>query len=147
MFTPTSAADLAPNASPYTWFVPDLSGIASGGNDVGIRVQENDNPDLVFAALGPFTVKGTFATSGTTSDPTSAGATIVVTQPALNEVLRVGDSKSIHWSSGDLTGNVFIALSKTGAFGAFSVSIVGPNDPVVNAASGQYFWEKGLSAR
>ncbi|MCK5160846.1 MAG: hypothetical protein KAQ99_04655, partial [Candidatus Aureabacteria bacterium] len=87
------ADNLSSGSSPFAWDV-DLN----IGTDVGIRIEEKDNPTLIKDESGPYEVKGT----------------INVSTPTLNETLRVGGDRLIEWTHKGNIGNVSIALS-TGA--------------------------------
>lgn len=140
MNTPTSAANLDPDSSPYVWFVPDFT-LTGGGADVGIRIQEDANPDSIYDTRGPFAVKGSHVVSDDDeTDPYALIGQITVTDPTFDEVLRVGGSKTIQWETPEGSGDIYIYLSKTGPLGLFNVKIVGEGDPSLDVAEGQYVW-------
>ncbi|HBO96929.1 MAG TPA: hypothetical protein DD648_02690, partial [Candidatus Omnitrophica bacterium] len=128
MTTPTAASNLNPGVSggTYSWQVPDII-----GNNIGILLQEDANPTLVYDKRGPFTVKGK----------------IVVNTPDGTAALRVGSTSNISWDAFGSIGQVYISLAKDGV--SYTVPIVdgtmyvlaGTCNPLVVDASAQsYIW-------
>ncbi|MBI4597904.1 MAG: hypothetical protein HY737_05840, partial [Candidatus Omnitrophica bacterium] len=126
MTTPTTATGLSPVADPttlYTWNPPDII-----GTNVGIRVAEEANVDLVYDQFGPYTVKGK----------------ILMTAPTSSDTLRVGSNFSITWTPSGSIGNVYICLTPTGNDVDCTVNIVALDYPTpgftLNASAGAYNW-------
>ena len=95
MTTPTSATALSAggSGSTYVWQPPNIV-----GTNVGIRILEEANPNLVYDQKGPYTVKGK----------------ITVTSPVSSSIMRVGNQYTITWSAAGTIGNVYIDLDYNG---------------------------------
>ncbi|MBI4430479.1 MAG: hypothetical protein HY587_02060, partial [Candidatus Omnitrophica bacterium] len=93
--TTPDASNLLVGASPFQWNVPNII-----GTNVGIRIQDTLNPELIYDKSGPFTVKGRIAT---------------VTAPSAAELLRVGTNKTIIWDAKGSIGPVDVCLMKEGS--------------------------------
>jgi|GEM_PF-6435199 len=93
--TTPDGSSIPAGSSPFIWNVPNII-----GTDVGIRLHDTANVDLIFEKRGPFTVKGRIAT---------------VSAPAAKDVLRVGTNKSIIWDAKGSIGAVDVCLLKEGS--------------------------------
>lgn len=99
------------SASPYQWEVPSTA----IGEDIGIRIFELGNEDLVFDDDGQYTVKGSIViVSPTTANVGKTGS------------LRAGGEHTIDWTAYGDFGDVYIFLSTNNA-ASYDVPIVDGN--------------------